>query len=103
APVWIESTHEAPEHRAHLLPLAYPRAHPRVPARGRLGAADTGWPRRLPSPGAAGGVARPIAEFLRRRPRAVRDPVEARRTAWARRAGRPPQLQGPDAPRPVAG
>jgi len=38
-------THEAREHRAHLPPLAHPRAHPGLPAGGRVGAVDTGRPK----------------------------------------------------------
>src|SRR5918994_125052 len=46
------SANEAPEHRAHLPAMADPRAHPRLPARGCLGAARDGGPARLPSAGA---------------------------------------------------
>ena len=51
--VWKKRPHEAPRHRAHLPPMADPRANPRLPARGRLGAAHPGRPRRLPPPGPA--------------------------------------------------
>ena len=40
------SRHEAPGHRAHLAALAHPRARARLPARGRVGAADAGRPGR---------------------------------------------------------
>src|SRR5262249_16195643 len=48
-------------------------------------------------------VGRPVAELLRRRSHALRDPLEDRRPArmgWPRRR---PRLQGADAPRQVAG
>src|SRR5258707_3534781 len=50
--------HAAPEHRAHLPALAHPRAHGRLRARGRVGAAAAGRPGRLPPAGAAVGFAR---------------------------------------------
>jgi len=46
---------EAPEHRAHLPALADPQAHPRLPARGRMGVAGAGRSGRLPSAGAGDG------------------------------------------------
>src|ERR1700722_4599089 len=36
--------HAAPRYRAHLPALAHPRAHGRLPARGRVGPADAGRP-----------------------------------------------------------
>src|SRR4030095_3201144 len=94
---------EAPEHCAHLPALADPRAHRRLPARGCVGAADAGRPGRLPSAGAAGGLARPVAKLLPRRPHALRDPVEGRGAARLGRPRRRARLQGADAPRPIAG
>src|SRR5438445_6621016 len=41
-------TNEAPEHGAHLPALANPRAHPRLPARGCVGAAGVGGPDDFP-------------------------------------------------------
>ena len=66
----------------------------------------------LPTPGGpddfprlveAIAVGRPVAAVLPRRPRALRDPVEARGAARLGRPGRRPRLQGADAPRPAAG
>src|SRR5262245_15309614 len=103
ATVWMWFTHEARERRTHLPPLAHPRAHPGLPAGGRVGAADTGRPGRLPSTGAGDRLGRPGARLPPRRPRALDDPMEGR---GAPRLGRPecrPRLQGAHPPRPVAG
>src|SRR6266513_1474886 len=97
------SPNEASEHRTQLPTVADPRAHPRLPARGRVGAADAGRPGRLPSTDATDRLVRPGAELLPRRPRAVRDPVEGRGAARVGHPGRGARLQGPDAPRPAAG
>jgi Protein of unknown function (DUF2867) len=80
-----------------------PRTHLRLPARGRLGAADAGRPGRLPPVGAAVCLGRPVAKLLPRRPHSLRDPVEARGAARLGRPGRRPRLQGAHAPRPAAG
>src|SRR5437016_14281822 len=101
--VWMRSTNEAPEHGAHLSALANPRAHPRLPARGCVGAAGGRRPGRLPSAGAADRLVRPVAKFLLRRPHALRDPAEARGAPRLGRRRRRPRLQGPDATRAVAG
>ena len=70
------SRHEAPRHRAHLAALADPRARARLPARGRVGAAD------------AGRAGRPrSARRAVRRPRRAR--VAERRRALRRRRRRP--------------
>src|SRR5258706_9525068 len=97
--------HAAPEHRAHLPALAHPRAHGRLPARGRVGTADAGRPGRLPPAGAVVGFARRPVASLRfpRRPRALGDPLEGRGTAWLGRPGRRPRPGAADAARPVAG
>src|SRR5260221_13443821 len=94
----------APGHRAHLPPLAHPRTHGRLPARGRVGTADAGRPGRLPSAGAVVGLARRPGPSLRllRRPRALGDPVEGRRAARLGRPGRRPRVGAADAARPVA-
>src|SRR5215211_1833398 len=97
------STHEAPEQRAHLPALADSRAHPRLPARGRVGASGDGRRGRLPSTGAAVCLGRSVSKLLRRGPHALRDPVGGRGAARLGRPGRRPRLQGADAPRPVAG
>ena len=55
------------------------------------------------SAGAAGGLGRPVAKRLSRRPHALGDPVEGRGAARLGRPGRRPRLGGADAPRPVAG
>src|SRR6266699_1269315 len=55
----MEATHETPEHRAHLAALADPRAHPRLPARGRVGAGDARRPGRLPSASVVNLLRRP--------------------------------------------
>ena len=68
----------APRLRARRPPMAHPRAHPRLPPGGRVGAADAGRPRRLPPAGAAVHVRPPGAERLARRAGAVGDPVEGR-------------------------
>ena len=67
----------------------------------------------LPTPGGAGRLPAagaswfasgdPSQQLLRRRPHALRDPVEARGAARLGRPGRRPRRQGADAPRPVAG
>ena len=49
--VWTGRSHEAAEYRAHVKAVADPRAHPRVPARGRLGPAHARRARRLPLSG----------------------------------------------------
>src|SRR5258707_9606822 len=51
----MEIHNEAPEHRAHFPALADPRAPPRLPAGGRVGAADAGRPGRLPTAGGEDG------------------------------------------------
>src|SRR5208337_2631119 len=78
-PYGWRSTDEAPEQRAHFPALADPRAHARLSARGCLGAAGGRRPGRLSSAGTADCVGRPVAELLRRRSHALRDPVEDRR------------------------
>jgi len=65
------SVHEAPERCAHRPPLAHPRAHSRLPARGRVGAADAWRPRRFPALGAGHRLGRPVAKFLVDRPHRV--------------------------------
>src|SRR5258706_14596013 len=70
--------HAAPEHRAPLPALAHPRAHGRLPARGRMGTADAGRPGRLPPAGAVVGFARrPVASLrLPGSPNPAGDPLE---------------------------
>jgi hypothetical protein len=84
-------------------PWRIDETHPRLPARGRVGAAGAARPGRLPSAGAAGRLPGPVAEFLPPRPDVLRDPVGGRGAARLGRPGRRPRLQGADAPRPVAG
>src|SRR5439155_20354940 len=95
--------HEAPGYRAHLPALADPRSHPGLPAGGRVGAADARRPRGLPSAGPADRLVRAGTEFLRRRPHALRDPVEARGRARPRPPAGRPGRQGAEPARPVAG
>ena len=102
ATAWIRIDRETPEHRAHVAALANPRAHPRLPARRRVGAAWDGRIGRVPTAGAGVCLRRPFARFLRPRTRALRDPLEARGAARLGRPGHGPGLQGADAPRPVA-
>ena len=84
--------HATPEHRAHLPALADPRAHPRLPARGRVGAADAGRPGRLPAARAAVAALRRRRAAPPRRARCSRSAGSSarcsawtgRRRAWAR-------------------
>src|SRR6266542_6754836 len=78
AGLWMETANETPEHGAHLAALADPRAHPRLPARGRVGAGDARRPGRLPSAGAEDRLRRPVAKCVPRHPHALGDPVEDR-------------------------
>src|SRR5215216_7455137 len=87
-------TNEAPEHRAHFPALANPRDRPRLPAGGRVGAADAGRPGRLASAGAADRRGRSVEKLVRRRPCALDTPVEGRGAARLGPPGRRPGLQG---------
>src|SRR5206468_6189943 len=80
-PYGWRSTNEAPERRPHLPALAHPRAHFRLPARGRMGAANAGRPGGLPSAGAAVCLGRPVAKLARRRAHALGAAVEDRGAA----------------------
>src|SRR2546428_561400 len=77
---------EAPGQRAHLPALADPRAHPRLPARTRAGAADPGRAGRLSPAGAGVRLGRTRAKAL---PPpllgAADDPTERAGVAGARR------------------
>src|SRR5215207_3855080 len=89
-------------HSAHIPAVADPRAGARLPARGRVGAADARRAGRLPGARAAVRDVRSEGE-LRRRPRAVRDPLEARGAAPPRPPGGWRGLAGAVAPRPPRG
>ena len=92
---------EASEHGANLPPLAHPRAHRGLPARGCVGAADAGRCGRLPSARAPDRLGRPVARLPPLGAHALGDPVEGRGVA---RVGQPARrLRGADAPRQAAG
>src|SRR6266545_4882081 len=92
---------ETSEYGANLPPVAHPRAHPGLPARGCVGAADARRRGRLPSARAPDRLGRPVARLAPLGAHALGDPVEGRRAA---RVGQPGcRLRGVDAPRPVAG
>src|SRR5215211_5938695 len=93
---------EAPTDGTYLPPLAGPRAHPRLPARGRVAAAGHGRPGRLPAAGGDDRFAGSVAELLPRRPRALRAALEARDAAPPGRAEDRRRLQGADAARSTA-
>src|SRR5438046_267367 len=72
---------EAPGERTQLAAVADPRAHRRLPRGGRLGAAGTGWPGRLPASGPHVHEGRPGETLLVPGPRPLRAAVEDRRAA----------------------
>src|SRR6266545_1000059 len=69
---------EASEYGADFPSLAHPRAHPGLPARGCVGAADAGRCGRLPPARAPDRLGRPVAPLPPLGAHALGDSVEAR-------------------------